>query len=132
MAPSYCVNENKECVKWVETYFKDCLCNLRDDISFSLGLMSLVSWGVAEIPQIITIFLTKSSHGVSLAFLLTWVAGKLILMQRHMQLGGLPPGTSNGECLCLIHIICSVALKGGPYRDELALTLDWVAFVYLF
>jgi hypothetical protein len=75
MAPSYCVNENKECVKWVETYFKDCLCNLRDDISFSLGLMSLVSWGVAEIPQIITIFCTKSSHGVSLAFLLTWVAG---------------------------------------------------------
>ncbi|XP_045831660.1 probable vacuolar amino acid transporter YPQ2 isoform X2 [Trifolium pratense] len=77
MAPSYCVNENKECVKWVETYFKDCLCNLRDDISFSLGLMSLVSWGVAEIPQIITIFRTKSSHGVSLAFLLTWVAGDI-------------------------------------------------------
>ncbi|GAU12983.1 hypothetical protein TSUD_191750 [Trifolium subterraneum] len=77
MAPYYCVNENKECVKWVETYFKDCLCNLRDDISFSLGLMSLVSWGVAEIPQIITIFRTKSSHGVSLAFLLTWVAGDI-------------------------------------------------------
>ncbi|AET03980.2 lysosomal amino acid transporter 1 isoform X1 [Medicago truncatula] len=77
MAPSYCVKENKECVKWVETYFKDCLCNLRDDISFSLGLMSLVSWGVAEIPQIITIFRNKSSHGISLAFLLTWVAGDI-------------------------------------------------------
>ncbi|XP_058735946.1 seven transmembrane protein 1-like isoform X1 [Vicia villosa] len=77
MAPSYCVNENKECVKWVETYFKDCLCDMRDDISFSLGVMSLVLWGVAEIPQIITIFRNKSNHGISLAFLVTWVAGDI-------------------------------------------------------
>ncbi|MED6139679.1 hypothetical protein PIB30_086075, partial [Stylosanthes scabra] len=36
-----------------------------------------VCWGVAEIPQIITNFHTKSSHGVSLAFLFTWVAGDI-------------------------------------------------------
>ncbi|KAK7262825.1 hypothetical protein RJT34_30406 [Clitoria ternatea] len=77
MAPTYCVKEGKQCVRWVQIYFKDCLCNLKDEISFSLGLISLVSWGVAEIPQIITIFCTKSSHGVSLAFLLTWVAGDI-------------------------------------------------------
>jgi len=75
MAASYCVEERKECVRWVEKYFKDCLCNMKDEISFSLGLTSLVFWGVAEIPQIITIFRTKKSHGVSLLFLLTWVAG---------------------------------------------------------
>lgn len=75
MAPSFCVNERKVCVRWVEKYFKDCLCNMKDEISFGLGLTSLVFWGVAEIPQIITIFRTKKSHGVSLIFLLTWVAG---------------------------------------------------------
>ncbi|KAJ7952957.1 PQ-loop repeat family protein / transmembrane family protein [Quillaja saponaria] len=75
MAPSYCVKEMKPCVGWVQKYFKDCLCNLKDDFSFGFGLISLVCWGVAEIPQIITNFRTKSSHGVSLTFLLTWVAG---------------------------------------------------------
>ncbi|KAA0045876.1 putative vacuolar amino acid transporter YPQ1 [Cucumis melo var. makuwa] len=71
----YCVKEQKRCVGWVETYFKDCLCNLRDDMSFGFGLVSLLCWGLAEIPQIVTNFRTKSSHGVSLLFLLTWVAG---------------------------------------------------------
>ncbi|XP_050935312.1 probable vacuolar amino acid transporter YPQ1 [Cucumis melo] len=71
----YCVKEQKRCVGWVETYFKDCLCNLRDDTSFGFGLVSLLCWGLAEIPQIVTNFRTKSSHGVSLLFLLTWVAG---------------------------------------------------------
>ncbi|KAK9948690.1 hypothetical protein M0R45_004255 [Rubus argutus] len=75
MPLSYCLAERKPCVRWVNKYFKDCLCNLRDDFSFGFGLVSLVCWGVAEIPQIITNFQTKSSHGVSLAFLLTWVAG---------------------------------------------------------
>ncbi|XP_020239300.1 lysosomal amino acid transporter 1 homolog [Cajanus cajan] len=77
MQSSYCVKEAKPCVRWVEKYFKDCLCNLKDDISFGFGLTSLVFWGVAEIPQIITIFHTKKSHGVSIIFLLTWVAGDI-------------------------------------------------------
>ncbi|GKU99108.1 hypothetical protein SLEP1_g12001 [Rubroshorea leprosula] len=72
---AYCVKEQKPCVRWVKKYFKDCLCNLNDDISFAFGLTSLLCWGIAEIPQIITNFRTKSSHGVSVVFLLTWVAG---------------------------------------------------------
>ncbi|XVF59560.1 hypothetical protein PTKIN_Ptkin07bG0286000 [Pterospermum kingtungense] len=72
---AYCVKENKPCIRWVERYFKDCLCNLKDDFSFAFGFISLICWGVAEIPQIITNFKTKSGHGVSLLFLLTWVAG---------------------------------------------------------
>ncbi|WVZ11099.1 hypothetical protein V8G54_015629 [Vigna mungo] len=75
MPPSYCVKESKPCVGWVQRYLDDCLCDLKDEISFSLGFISLICWGVAEIPQIITNFRAKSSHGVSLAFLLTWVAG---------------------------------------------------------
>ncbi|KAJ9170816.1 hypothetical protein P3X46_018890 [Hevea brasiliensis] len=75
MSLAYCAKEQKPCVRWVEKYFKDCLCNLKDEFSFGFGLISLVCWGVAEIPQIITNFRTKSSHAVSLLFLLTWVAG---------------------------------------------------------
>ncbi|KAL3649380.1 hypothetical protein CASFOL_005783 [Castilleja foliolosa] len=74
---NYCVKEKKECTGWVELYFKDCLCNFRDELSFGFGLISLVSWGVAEIPQIITNFKTKSGHGISLTFLLTWIAGDI-------------------------------------------------------
>ncbi|KAJ8567193.1 hypothetical protein K7X08_019401 [Anisodus acutangulus] len=74
---AYCVKENKACVGWVNRYFKDCLCNLSDEFSFAFGLVSLVCWAVAEIPQIITNFRTKSSHGVSLLFLLGWVVGDI-------------------------------------------------------
>ncbi|KAK2426660.1 hypothetical protein P8452_41268 [Trifolium repens] len=77
MQPSYCLKENKPCVGWVQNYFSDCLCNLNDEISFTFGFISLICWGVAEIPQIITNFRAKSSHGVSIVFLLTWVAGDI-------------------------------------------------------
>ncbi|KAJ8764469.1 hypothetical protein K2173_006209 [Erythroxylum novogranatense] len=80
MSLAYCVKEHKPCVGWVEKYFKDCLCNIKDEFSFAFGLISLVCWGVAEIPQIITNFRTKSSHGISLLFLLTWVAGDVFNM----------------------------------------------------
>ncbi|KAA8537676.1 hypothetical protein F0562_027334 [Nyssa sinensis] len=72
---SYCPKEKKSCARWVEEYFNDCLCNLNDGVSFSLGLASLICWGVAEIPQIITNFKNKSGHGVSLAFIFTWIVG---------------------------------------------------------
>ncbi|MED6183222.1 hypothetical protein PIB30_036011 [Stylosanthes scabra] len=80
MSQSYCMKEGKKsyaCVGWVEKYLGDCLCNIKDEISFGFGFMSVICWGVAEIPQIITNFRTKSSHGVSLAFLLAWVAGDI-------------------------------------------------------
>ncbi|KAL6995630.1 hypothetical protein U1Q18_005765 [Sarracenia purpurea var. burkii] len=74
---NYCPKEKKRCVRWVEEYLKDCLCNSGDEISFGLGLASLVCWGVAEIPQILTNFNNKSGHGVSLAFISTWIVGDI-------------------------------------------------------
>ncbi|KAM0949965.1 hypothetical protein DsansV1_C05g0058411 [Dioscorea sansibarensis] len=79
---SYCSSQDHErkeyyCVKWVEKYFKDCVCNISSEISFTLGLVSLFFWGVAEIPQIITNFHSKSAHGVSLSFILTWILGDI-------------------------------------------------------
>ncbi|XP_008790229.2 probable vacuolar amino acid transporter YPQ1 [Phoenix dactylifera] len=72
-----CAEEKKACVGWIEKYFKDCVCSLSGEISFGLGLISLICWGIAEIPQIVTNFQTKSCHGVSLGLILTWVIGDI-------------------------------------------------------
>lgn len=67
----------KKCLQWVETYLRDCVCSRRDQVSLTLGLMSVFSWGVAEVPQILTNFKEKSTEGISLLFLTTWVVGDL-------------------------------------------------------
>ncbi|CAK9322831.1 unnamed protein product [Citrullus colocynthis] len=68
---------NKHCSEWVKNNMKYCLCSARDGVSLTLGMISVISWGVAEIPQIITNYREKSSEGLSLAFLLTWILGDL-------------------------------------------------------
>ncbi|XP_028083757.1 lysosomal amino acid transporter 1-like [Camellia sinensis] len=67
----------QHCSEWSRHYMKYCLCNLKDGVSLSLGLVSVISWGVAEIPQIITNYKQKSAEGLSLAFLFTWIVGDL-------------------------------------------------------
>lgn len=44
-------------------------------MALTLGLLSVISWGVAEVPQIITNYKHKSTEGLSLAFLMTWIVG---------------------------------------------------------
>lgn len=68
---------SQHCSQWARTYLKYCLCNARDGASLTLGLVSVVSWGVAEVPQIITNYREKSSEGLSIAFLMTWIVGDL-------------------------------------------------------
>lgn len=63
------------CAKWAQTYLKYCLCSTRDGMALTLGLLSVISWGVAEVPQIITNYKHKSTEGLSLAFLMTWIVG---------------------------------------------------------
>ncbi|XP_074575709.1 vacuolar lysine transporter YPQ1 [Curcuma longa] len=74
---SSCSEQKKPCVRWIDRYFNDCVCTAAGEFSFALGIASLVCWGVAEIPQLVTNFRTKSAHGVSLALLLTWVVGDI-------------------------------------------------------
>lgn len=102
---------------WVERYFKDCLCNSKDEFSFAFGLISLVCWGVAEIPQIITNFRTKSSHGVSLLFLLTWVAGDIFNLTGCL----LEPATLPTQLYtALLYTISTVVLVlQGIYYDHI-------------
>ncbi|CAL9084282.1 unnamed protein product [Musa textilis] len=77
LAWASCGEEERACVGWIERYFNDCVCSVRGELSFGLGMISLFCWGIAEVPQIITNFHNKSGHGVSLAFLLTWVVGDI-------------------------------------------------------
>ncbi|XP_042513719.1 seven transmembrane protein 1-like isoform X2 [Macadamia integrifolia] len=68
---------NQHCSQWARIYMKFCLCGVKDGISLGLGLVSVISWGVAEVPQIITNYKEKSTEGLSIAFLLTWIIGDL-------------------------------------------------------
>ncbi|KAL6957404.1 hypothetical protein U1Q18_013289 [Sarracenia purpurea var. burkii] len=65
----------KHCSEWARLYMKYCLCEVKDWVSLSLGLVSVISWGVADIPQIITTYRNKSTEGVSFAFFMTWIFG---------------------------------------------------------
>ena len=65
------------CDSWdfAARYFGDCVCSRRDALSFVLGCVSIVAWGLAELPQIIANWRNRSSEGVSLAFIATWLTG---------------------------------------------------------
>ncbi|RDX90864.1 Ypq1, partial [Mucuna pruriens] len=51
--------------------------SVRETASFFLGITSVVVWVVAEIPQIMTNYSTKSTEGLSITFLITWIIGDL-------------------------------------------------------
>ena len=65
------------CDSWdfAARYFGDCVCSRRDALSFVLGCVSIIAWGVAELPQIVANWRNRSSEGVSLAFIATWLTG---------------------------------------------------------
>ncbi|CAM0880859.1 unnamed protein product [Alopecurus aequalis] len=67
----------RHCAQWAQTYLKYCLCSTKDGVALSLGLASVLSWGVAEVPQIITNYKHKSTEGLSIAFLMTWIVGDM-------------------------------------------------------
>ncbi|GJZ25029.1 zf-CCHC domain-containing protein [Tanacetum coccineum] len=50
----------------------------KDWVSLILGMISVFSWGVAEVPQLITNYKEKSSEGLAIGFLLTWIIGDVL------------------------------------------------------
>ncbi|KAG6525733.1 hypothetical protein ZIOFF_015700 [Zingiber officinale] len=66
---------SQHCSDWARIYLKYCLCSAKDGVAIFLGTVSIISWGVAEVPQILTNFREKSTKGLSVAFLMTWVVG---------------------------------------------------------
>eukprot|EP00899_Mesostigma_viride_P025560 jgi/Mesvir1/6189/Mv00876-RA.1 len=65
------------CWAVAHTYFGDCVCSPREKISFIFGMMSIVAWAAAEIPQILHNYQCGTSEGVSLCFIATWVIGDM-------------------------------------------------------
>ncbi|KAL3534790.1 hypothetical protein ACH5RR_003251 [Cinchona calisaya] len=77
-APMCALEEH--CSEWESKYMKYCLCSTKEWVSLILGLISVMSWAVAEIPQIITIYKQKSAEGLSLVFVLfTWCLLPLVI-----------------------------------------------------
>ncbi|GLJ24495.1 hypothetical protein SUGI_0467800 [Cryptomeria japonica] len=74
---AYHCASRRHCLWWVEKLLRECVCGMRDYVSVVLGLISLFSWGIAEVPQILTNLKNGSTEGVSLGFLMTWVVGDL-------------------------------------------------------
>lgn len=66
------------CAEWAKVYLKYCLCSTKDGVALGLGLASVLSWGIAEVPQIITNYKQKSTEGLSIAFLMTWIVGYVV------------------------------------------------------
>ncbi|KAG4927713.1 hypothetical protein JHK85_054199 [Glycine max] len=54
---------------------KEHMGSVRETPSFLLGLINVIVWVVAEIPQIIPNYRTKSAEGLSVTFLVTWIIG---------------------------------------------------------
>ncbi|XP_076946612.1 vacuolar histidine transporter YPQ3-like [Bidens hawaiensis] len=68
---------NQHCSEWPRSYMSYCLCSTKDWVSLMLGVISVLSWGVAEVPQIIMNYKHKSSEGLAMCFLFTWILGDL-------------------------------------------------------
>ncbi|PIN06417.1 hypothetical protein CDL12_21025 [Handroanthus impetiginosus] len=68
---------DQHCAEWARRYLGCCFCSTKDGFSMALGLISVISWSVAEIPQIVTNYRQKSAEGLSILFLLTWIIGDL-------------------------------------------------------
>ncbi|MFH4979632.1 hypothetical protein AB6A40_006341 [Gnathostoma spinigerum] len=72
------VNETESfvCPPYLQTFesiFGDCPDTPLKWLGFAIGLLSLVFWTIVVIPQIVENYQLKSSHGISVYFLLIWL-----------------------------------------------------------
>lgn len=78
------------CARWAESLFGDCVCSVRDGVSLGLGLASVVAWGLAEVPQVVTNFMRGSAEGVSVGFVLAWLVGDVLNLAGCLLTDSLP------------------------------------------
>ncbi|NP_001159199.1 uncharacterized protein [Zea mays] len=76
-APPASCPATRHCAEWARIYLRYCLCSQKEGAALALGLISVISWGFAEVPQIMTNYRQKSTEGLSVAFLMTWIVGDL-------------------------------------------------------
>lgn len=78
LQPQYPMGKNG--LEWAIKYMKFGFLGTRDGVSMVLGVISVTSWSFAEIPQIISNYNQKSTEGLSLAFLFTWILGYVMII----------------------------------------------------
>uniref|UniRef100_A0A7I4CNU2 PQ-loop repeat family protein / transmembrane family protein n=1 Tax=Physcomitrium patens TaxID=3218 RepID=A0A7I4CNU2_PHYPA len=62
-------------ILWIEAWFGDCVYSYWELTSFYLGLLSLLLWLVAQVPQLISNWRLQSAEALSPWFLFQWLAG---------------------------------------------------------
>ncbi|KAI4381585.1 hypothetical protein MLD38_007646 [Melastoma candidum] len=77
MNPGPMCPADQHCADWARRHMSYCLCSVNDGVVLSLGMISVMCWGFAEVPQIITNYKLKLNEGISIAFLSTWIVGDL-------------------------------------------------------
>ncbi|KAK1420671.1 hypothetical protein QVD17_22456 [Tagetes erecta] len=123
---------NQHCAQWARDYMNYCLCNKKDWISLILGLISVLSWSVAEVPQIIMNYKDKSSEGLAMGLLFTWILGDLFNVLGCL----LEPSTLPTQYYtAVMYLLTTLALSsqstyyGYFYRDTSKLQLDKIGSV---
>lgn len=58
-------------VPWVRDIFADCLYSWKDRLAFGLGLLSIFCWVQAQLPQIYSNYVNKSTEALSFFFLVS-------------------------------------------------------------
>jgi uncharacterized protein with PQ loop repeat len=109
----------RHCAEWARIYLKYCLCSQKEGAALALGLISVISWGLAEVPQIITNYRQKSTEGLSVAFLMTWIVGYAISdvfcsLMRLYILFHMPSAPYMRFISCLNNCTCTDVKRGPP------------------
>lgn len=68
-------SEHRPVVEWIARYAGSCVYGDKAAVSWVFGIISLVAWLGAQMPQIIANHKNRSVEGLSLAFLLNWFMG---------------------------------------------------------
>ncbi|XP_027188915.2 vacuolar histidine transporter YPQ3 [Cicer arietinum] len=96
-------HSNQHCLELTKNY----MSSGRETASYALGVVSVIIWVGAEIPQVITNYRAKSTDGLSATFLITWIIGDLFNLFGCM----LEPATLPTQLyMALLYTIITVAL----------------------
>ncbi len=91
---------------FAEKYFRDCVYTYRDLVGFGLGLVSILVWLTAQLPQFISNIANQSAEALSIWFLVEWFAGDtLSLMGCIIQGQQLPTTTMLAAYFVLVDVL---------------------------
>lgn len=62
-------------IQWIGTYFGACVRTPMEKLSFGIGVLSIVFYLSAFLPQFLHTFKRKSSQGLSLTMIIVWACG---------------------------------------------------------